>query len=209
MIAMVALVGCFNSSSNSAPVSSQSTNLQAAMEKVPEKPGEADIPKLLALLNDPDPPTRHQAALALGRMDGLVEARLLECLQDESSFVREGAAKAIGRLNSKPKEAVEPLSKLLCDPDRYVRREAGDALIKLGVGGSDQIMAATETLMSVGARERRWAAERLGNERSRAKLAVPSLTRLLDDPEEEVREAAKEALKKIVPHGADANGTGN
>jgi HEAT repeat protein len=196
---MVALVGCANS--DSGPIGN-STDLQAATARIPEKPQESDIAKLIELMNDPDPPTRHQASLALAKLDAQVVPRLLECLNDERNFVREGAAKSLGRLDTKPKEAIEPLSRLLCDEDRYVRREAGDAMQKIGVEATKETITAIETLMSSGTRERVWAAERLGSEASRAKLAVPALTRLLNDPDEEVRLAATEALKKIDPDAA-------
>lgn len=90
LVALASLGGC-----SKAPVGSGSTesfHLASVAVDVPERPTEADIPKLLDLMVDPDPPTRHQAALALAKIDDPALPRLLDCLKSEHALAREMAA---------------------------------------------------------------------------------------------------------------------
>jgi hypothetical protein len=60
------LVGC--SKAPAVPASPESVGLKGVAVKVPNQPTEADIPKLIDLMDDPDPPTRHRAALAIAEV---------------------------------------------------------------------------------------------------------------------------------------------
>ena len=55
---------------------------------------------------------------------------LIQALKDEDSFVREGAAEALGKIGDK--RAVEPLINALKDEDRDVREAAAEALGEIG-----------------------------------------------------------------------------
>jgi HEAT repeat protein len=69
-------------------------------------------------------------------IDGLIKALGYE----KDILVRRNAAQALGAIGDS--RAVEPLTRTLSDVNRYVRRDAMDALDKLGCSlGSDEVPA--------------------------------------------------------------------
>src|SRR5436190_1767600 len=91
-------------------------------------------------LQDPDPPTRRQAAEALAALkttDAVPE--LIAALQDRDRLVRARAAEALWSLGTRGKEAVPALIPLLKDPAPEVRINAAGALGDIGSGAEAAI----------------------------------------------------------------------
>jgi HEAT repeat protein len=160
---------------------------------------EQALPRLLAVLKDPNPEQRRTAAQSLGKI-ARKEAvpALVEALRDPDAGVRRHAAWALGMIGE---DAVgpdrSPLASLLFDPDPGVREAAAMAL---GLTGDTQ--AGIELLLerlqepATTADAKRLAAASLGDMEARA--AVPVLTKLLADRDARVRRWAVAALGEIA-----------
>jgi HEAT repeat protein len=175
---------------------------------------DAEVP-LAAALRDPDPDVRAAAVAALGAIvpdgkaavDGLARA-----LSDDDWFVRLGAAQALEKFGPAAAPAVPALVQALKPNDlikdfRPVRCGAAmvalaridprakelEAALNLVVGK----LLADERQGSFGARAT--GARLLGDCGPAALPAVPALSRLLRDPDGDVRVASAEALLKIDP----------
>ncbi len=152
---------------------------------------EAVSPLIQALLQDEEPSVRAEAATALGALgdDRAVQA-LLGTLQDDvSALAREAGAKALGRIRGST-----PLAELdaarVDDLSAGVRLEAGVSLRTYRV---DELI---DALHNAPAADDRAVAARLLGER-KPLVAIPELILALSDPEEIVREAAREALEQF------------
>jgi HEAT repeat protein len=81
-------------------------------------------------LKSPDPGTRIRAVEFLGsQRDRLAIPQLIETLGDSSVEVRAKAGWALGMLRAK--EAAQPISLLLSDPEPRVRQSASRALLQI------------------------------------------------------------------------------
>src|SRR5438552_7033975 len=157
------------------------------------------LPRLLAVLRDPNPEQRRTAAQSLGKI-ARKEAvpALVEALQDPDTGVRRTAAWALGMIGE---DAVgpdrSPLASLLFDPDAGVREASAMAL---GLTGDTQ--AGIELLLerlqepATPADAKRLAAASLGG--MEAHTAVPVLMKLLADRDARVRRWAVAALGEIA-----------
>ncbi|MYD36629.1 MAG: hypothetical protein F4X20_06465 [Dehalococcoidia bacterium] len=149
---------------------------------------EAVSPLIQALLQDDVSSVRAEAAGALGALgDDRAVRALLGTLQDDASaLAREAGAKALGRIRGST-----PLAELdaarVDDLSADVRLEASVALRTYRV---DELIDALHNAPA--ADDRAVAARLLGERKPRA--AIPELILALSDPEEIVREAAREAL---------------
>ncbi|TAL12770.1 MAG: HEAT repeat domain-containing protein [Nitrospirae bacterium] len=161
------------------------------------------LPRLLAVLKDPNPELRRTAAQSLGKI-ARKEAvpALLEALRDPDAGVRRQAAWAMGMIGE---DAVgpdrSPLAPLLFDADPDVREAAATAL---GLTGDTQagIELLLERLREPGTSSdsRRLAAASLGGMEARS--AVTALIGLLADPDLRVRRWAAAALGEIADERA-------
>src|SRR5437660_5173557 len=146
------------------------------------------LPRVLAVLKDPNPEQRRTAAQSLGKI-ARKEAvpALVEALRDPDAGVRRYAAWALGMIGE---DAVgpdrSPLASLLFDPDPGVREAAAMAL---GLTGDTQtgIELLLERMREPGtpSDSKRLAAAALGG--MEARTAVPVLTKLLADRDPRVR----------------------
>lgn len=159
--------------------------------------GKEAVPELVKLLQNSEPPRRALAAFALGHVGP--EARqaapaLVQALIDpRDRNVRYRAAEALARID--PREGLLwSLCWALSDDDVDVRGRAAETLVQLG---SKSVPTLIEALSDVDCRSRTGAAKALGDIRPRAKDAVPALRELLKDSDDDVREAAKQALRQI------------
>ncbi len=160
---------------------------------------EQALPRLLAVLKDPNPEQRRTAAQSLGKI-ARKEAvpALVDALCDPDAGVRRHAAWALGMIGE---DAVgldrSPLSSLLFDPDPGVREAAAMAL---GLTGDTQvgIELLLERMSEPGtpSDSKRLAATALGG--MEARPAVPALTKLLADRDARVRRWAVAALGEIA-----------
>ncbi|HEX5444138.1 MAG TPA: HEAT repeat domain-containing protein [Pirellulales bacterium] len=81
--------------------------------------GDASVPSLVEILQDPDRDVRAQAARALARMGPRAEPAipaLIAALNDSDKEVRMGAARALGQIGPPAAEAVPDLIQALKDP---------------------------------------------------------------------------------------------
>ena len=161
------------------------------------------IPRLVAVLKDPNPELRRTAAQSLGKI-ARKEAvpALVEALRDPDAGVRRHAAWALGMIGE---DALgpdrSPLPALLFDADAGVREAAAAAL---GLTGDTQagIELLLERLQEPGtpADTKRLAAASLGGMEARS--AVTGLTRFLAEPDAHVRRWAVAALGEIADEQA-------
>jgi HEAT repeat protein len=125
---------------------------------------------------------------------------LEQALKDEHPQVRRMAAAALGATGNSA--AVLPLCHaLLNDESVGVRRTAGDALSDIGDLGAQQSMCSA---LSDANKLVRWRAARFLADVGTAE-ALPSLDKVREDPEFEVRLEVGSAIQRITA-GADASG---
>ena len=161
------------------------------------------MPRLTAVLKDPNPELRRTAAQSLGKIARKEAVPALhEALRDPDAGVRRQAAWALGMIGEDalgPERS--PLATLLFDADPAVRETAATAL---GLTGDTQagIELLLEQLEEPGtpADSKRLAAASLGGMEARS--AVTGLTRLLADPDARVRRWAVAALGEIADEQA-------
>ncbi|MEH2234381.1 MAG: HEAT repeat domain-containing protein, partial [Nostoc sp.] len=133
---------------------------------------------------------------ALGEQQEVL-AELLGLLKDESQYVRNSAASALGKLGNASPQVVEALLGLLKDETQYVRYSAAEALGKLG-NASPQVVEALLGLLKDESQYVRYpAAEALGNLGNASPQVVEALLGLLKDESQNVRYSAAEALGKL------------
>src|SRR6266705_1801294 len=157
------------------------------------------LPRLLAVLRDPNPDQRRTAAQALGKI-ARKEAvpALVEALRDPDAGVRRNAAWALGMIGE---DAVgpdrSPLASLLFDPDPGVREAAAMAL---GLTGDTQagIELLLERMREPGtpSDSKRLAAAALG-EIADPETVAPLSKVLATDPDPGVRVEAAFRLGKF------------
>jgi len=156
----------------------------------------AAVPALINALEDDYYNVRHAAAEALGDI-GVATAPVVEALvrrlEDEKSYVRTCATRALAEFGPKARAAIPALLKHL---------EDADALRALGKIGLDPAHAPTlAARLRTGAPFQAQLGEVLTG---LGAAAVPLLTPLLDEENEETRALAAETLGKIGPDAAAA-----
>jgi HEAT repeat protein len=152
------------------------------VKKMEEK---RNVKGLIKALEHKDPNVRSEAAKALGRIgDERAVEPLIQALRDKYGSVREAAAEALVKIGA---PAVEPLITALRDEEWYVRRAAAEALDELGWKPGQDEGAAWYWMV-----KRDWEkCVALGA------IAVEPLISALRDEDDDVREAAAEALGEL------------
>jgi HEAT repeat protein len=165
------------------------------------KVGEPAIPVLSRLLReDEDVTVRQSAAEALGQIGpGAIPALTRALLGDRHNFVRADAAKALGTMGPRAAEAVPALVKAIqSDEDRSARYQVVIALRKIGPAAKSGIGVLEKLLFDKKAGLQTEAAKALGAIGNVGPEAISALERLAEkDPESWVREAARNALRKL------------
>jgi HEAT repeat protein/lysophospholipase L1-like esterase len=163
----------------------------------------ASAAALVALVADPSPDVRREAAWALGRRrpatPGGVSALALGLADGEAS-VRLESARALGALadgHPPPGAAYERLRALLHDPSESVRWAAADTLAASGAGAAADVPWLIDTLDNPDPYVRAFAAWTLGVAGPAASGAAPALVLRLKDPVTGVRTVAVRALGNI------------
>jgi HEAT repeat protein len=160
--------------------------------------GDASVPLFLTMLVDPNPKTRRDALLGLGRMHSpsvalrdAVRARL----NDDDAHVRVYAFSAYKQMCRDELELRELAVRLLADPDGSVRDDARNMLDRAGPEVIPAIIAALGNDSSLVRGE---AIGILQRHRSRLDeqlhTLIPAVRPLLSDPDPQVRRAAIEAI---------------
>lgn len=158
------------------------------------------LPALRALLADRNPAVRGEALAAISTMgeDAADAIPALDTLmRGDDTTLSPLAAAALARLG---KAAVPTFRNAVKDPRERVRRQAVTGLGHIGLDATAALPELTAALQDSDRQVHAAAAEALGNLRAAAKPAVAALTALYQqDPDPEVQERARAALKKIDP----------
>jgi len=169
------------------------------------KIGDYAVEPLIKALEDENGNVRECAAEALGDIgDKRAVEPLIKTLGDDESYICKVAVESLGWIGDK--RAVEPpLIKALGDKDEYVRNCAAEALGKIG-----DKRAVEPLIKALGDEDEgvRWSAAialgKIGDKRAIKPLikalqpvTVNGLSKQLSYSDRRVREAAKEALKKL------------
>lgn len=120
-------------------------------------------------------------------------------LKSEKAAERAAAARILGELGPKAKDAVPDLQAALGDADKDVRRSAARALGDIGAASKPAVSALGKALKDPDAQVRQSAAYALG--RIGDPSAKPMLEAARKDTDENVKRAAKEALKALKKRG--------
>ena len=153
------------------------------------------VPRLLALLQDPNPDLRQTAALSLGKIASAEAASgLMLALRDPDPLVRQYSAWGLGNLGEHARsETILPLLVLLDDPVVAVADTAARAIGSIGAG-SEAISRLLTILREGSIQARRTAITVLGLLES--PLAYDGLLSALGDRDADVRQGAIAALPR-------------
>lgn len=182
------------------------------------------ISSLVASFEDAEADVRTAAAEAISRLGGQAVPALLKALGSDKENVRQQAASALGQIGSAAKEAVQPLKKLMLNPEENpaifsealgkigaaalpalveamksdrapVRYLAVEALHKIGGEG---VPALVDALGEKAADVRRHAAQFLGQMRISDKMVILGLAYSLADDDDQVRFQSIQALQQLM-----------
>jgi HEAT repeat protein len=163
----------------------------------------AAAPTLISSMGDPSSPYRVKSIQSLTTLGHSILPELIKGLGDQNTEVRYNCAVVLGRIGPDALEAGPMLIITLDDPVVEVRAAAQYALKEIGFpfkyspSPSQRIYDLIAALRSPNAIVRAATAEALGNMGSEAEAALPALRQALKDPNQGVRLAAEEAIKKI------------
>jgi HEAT repeat protein len=181
----------------------------AALEILGEigPPAKAAVADVIAVLADANPEFRSDAAMTLGRMgDAAAEAvpQLLKMLEGSGSEPsdRYAAAFALGRAGAAAKAALPKLRDISQGQDELLATVAAWAALKIDPNDAAMVETAIPLLRRAARADREpvrlEAAISLGEIGPAAATAIPILELVSeDDPSRSVRQAAKEAVRKI------------
>ena len=159
------------------------------------------VPALSSLLSDTTCSGEAASALAAIRSDKPVTV-LVRDLTDTNAQLRGEAAIRLGTLHDDAVSAVPALVARLQDNQPLVRAFAAYSLGRIHKRPALVLPALIEAAADTNALVRRFAVTAIGRFRSQAQNADRVLMQSLRDPDESVRDAAREALKKIDPEAA-------
>jgi HEAT repeat protein len=157
----------------------------------------AVLPALTGAMHDGSDQVRRRAVRSLGDFGRAALPSLphLVCaLDDSATCVRMEAMSAIGRIGPDAEPAIPHIIPLLADEDVRVRTVAGATLKKIG---SASVPLLVEALADPDAIVRERAAILLGQLRAADDQVIEGLFEALSDFDEDVRLAARQALKAI------------
>ncbi len=174
----------------------------AALSKI----GEAAGPALLTALDDRNKNVRLLAIMALSRVRPLpdkVVGSLAQRLEDDESEVRGWAARALGEIGAAAEKATPDLVLALTARVQHdqVRKEAAEALAKVGGIGGTALVKATKSVTPL---VRLLATGALGKARPLPRNGLAALVTSLADPVAEIRAAAATALGDTGAEAKDA-----
>src|SRR5262249_4331019 len=139
----------------------------------------------------------HGAAIeALAGKGGAAVPPLIEALKDRNYYVRTGAARALGRMGLRARQAIPALIQAL-KVEEVNRTFFAEALAAMGPEAKDAAPTLPETPDDKVATVRHAAARALGAIGRAAEPAKPALARLLTDPIDFVQRDAATALESI------------
>jgi HEAT repeat protein len=131
--------------------------------------------------------------------EGKSVEELKAMLADADPKVQAQGAYGLGQKGREAAAAVPGLVKALASNDAQVRQYAARALGRIGPEARAAVPALAEALRAPPWMVQRQAAVALGEIGPDAKSALPALKKLRDDENRPLREAVREAIKKIGP----------
>jgi HEAT repeat protein len=127
---------------------------------------------------------------------------------DEDIEVCQSIATALGRLGSDAAPAVPTLAAFMGNAELSSKDDAIEALGAIGPAAKDAVPQLTKELDDADADTRKITVAALGRIGPAAKAALPRLRQLADrDPDENVREAAQAAVRRIAPESPRSGAT--
>ncbi len=163
------------------------------------------VPALIKYAKDENPEVRGEVFFVLGQIGaGAKDAvpAATEALADEEESVRFSAVYALGKIGPDASSAVDTLKEHIADEsnDKYFRAACAWALVQIDPSEENVDHAVPLLIDGLDSEEafvRYEMAQVLGQLGAAAEDAVGPLQDLTDDPDQDVREAATEAIKKI------------
>ena len=161
-------------------------------------------PALLATMKDKMPEVRVLSATALGRIapgdEKAIETLGLALTEDPDVNVRNAAASALGWMGPQAAAAGPVMIRALNDRDGTVRVHVIVALGRIGpADGSFATVLKTIAEQDPSADFRIWAIRALGLIGAKSNIVVPTLLKMLDDANVDIRDAAAYQLGEIRP----------
>lgn len=153
---------------------------------------------LVPKLSGYDTMTGHLAMEVLERLGPEAVPSLVHTLKGRDKVARSSAARALGRLGPQAVDAVPDLLEALDDQDPTVYAEVAWALGQIGPAAVPGLVKALRSAERPRKLSGAWALGRIGPE---AAGAIPLLSELAKDRDEELSQVALSALKKIDPAG--------
>ena len=149
---------------------------------------------LVPRLSGFDTVSGHLAWEVLDKLGPHAVPALIQGLKDKDKLTRSSAARAIGKLGPKAASAVPDLLEALDDQDPTVHADVARALGEIGsaaVPGLVNVLHSTQRARQISAA---WTLERIGPQ---AAEAVPTLSELACQRDQEISQMALAALRKI------------
>lgn len=162
--------------------------------------GTAAAPVLVEGLKSSNPIERETAATVSalsGATDAALQAALVVCLSDSSSFVQANAAAALAQTPEYQPQVMATLTSLLADSDPQLRRMAASNLGSFGAEASAELPKLTAVLADNDAEVVTPVIQLLGRIGPQAVKAVPQLQKIAFEQDGEIKHAAEQALLLI------------
>jgi len=168
--------------------------------------GNATVPPLLAVLNDPDRTNIHRATVEvlyhLGpRADDAV-TNLVRLLKGDDRYMARDATRALGAIGPAARWSVPAIVAQMTEPDNDIRTAFHMSLQAIGPAGSAAIRPLADLMEHEEAMVRQFAAWSLGRVGGAATVVAPTLVTALDDNHHAVRVWAAWALARMDRHDA-------
>jgi len=167
-----------------------------------------NLPSLIKNLHRKNPAERLRAARTIGDLGCAASDAINELLSaidypGNRSF-RSEIVEAVGKIGPEASIAVPKLRDLLRDPDQTVRIEAAGALFKVEGHSEEAERALTALLSDDNVATRELAVYEIVEIGPGLNGLIPTLVRLLGDPDEDIRRGAIMALGRMGPVAADS-----
>jgi HEAT repeat protein len=180
----------------------------AAAEALGKRGAEDDAAAgaLVSLLEDPSDEVKFQVVRALPRLAGpttvVIEGLCRRLLEDDSAWIRETAAQALGSLGPAAAAAGESLLRAARTGEVPVREEAMRAIAL--IQPPETVEALTGGMTDASPEVRKVASAGWTKAAAIPETAVPALVEALRDPEVQVRANAARALARLEPLPPDS-----
>jgi HEAT repeat protein len=162
------------------------------------------VPALTQYLAESNTETQREILFALGQIGAASKSavpEVLKQLENEDEDVRYSAVFALGNIGQEASDAVPELIKNIKSDDEFYRLVSAWALVKISPKNEELAKLGLPLLILALKHDRAFvrieAINTLGELGEAASPAVPALKEALEDPDEDVRRLAAEALKKI------------